>query len=348
MHGQRCVCRRLVLPVVLLLLAFAASGQTTAAGEGAGQETVAKPALPQAGSEPQTGPAPAPAAQPDEAARKEAHRKAIEAAKLIERGDWKQARQLAREAVAADPASAETHYVLAMTFEAAGELDAAETEYKKMGPFAPEPLLELSLARLYLRQGRLSEAEQQSRRAIEKNRWVPQPFLSLGAVAMRKKDYAAAIDAFSKAVEVAPGDAEPHLSLADAYRNAAHWDEALTEYSEALARKPGLPEALLGKAQTWERMGRAAEAINAYERTLEAAPGMAAAQYRLARLYATASDPALRKPQRAVQLAKAAVEATDWKNREVLEVLVRAYEANGDTAQAQQTREKMKTVTSDK
>ena len=286
--------------------------------------------------------APAPPAQPDEVARREAGRKAAEAARLIERGDWKQARQLAREAVEADPTSAETHYVLGMSYEAAGELEAAEAEYKKMGPFAPEPLLELSLARLYLRQGRLEEAEQQSRRAVEKNRWVPQPFLSLGAVAMRKKDYSAAIDAFAKAVEVAPGDWNARLSLADAYRNADHWDEALTEYSEALARKPDLIEALLGKAQTWERMGRAAEAIAGYERTLEAAPGLAAAQFRLARLYATAADPALRKPQRAVELAKAAAETTDWKNREVLDALARAYDAAGDPAQAQQTRERIK------
>jgi tetratricopeptide (TPR) repeat protein len=296
-----------------------------------------------------TGAGPAPAqqqagapAQPDESARKEARRKAAEAAKLLERGDWKQARQLAREAVEADPTSPQTHYVLGMSYEAAGELEAAEAEYKKMGPFAPEPLLELSLARLYLRQGRLEEAEQQSRRAVEKNRWVPQPFLSLGTVAMRKKDYSAAIDAFSKAVDVAPGDWNARLSLADAYRNADHWDEALTEYSEALARKPDLIEALLGKAQTWERMGRAAEAIAGYERTLEAAPGLAAAQFRLARLYATAADPALRKPHRALELAKAAAETTEWKNREVLEALARAWDTAGDAAQAQQTRDKIK------
>lgn len=293
---------------------------------------------------PAPGPQTAPQAQsqPDEAARKEARRKAAEVGRLIERGERARALALAREAVAADPNGVEAHYALGLCYEAGGELQAAEAEYRKMGPLAPEPLLELSLARLYLRQGRLDEAEQQARRAVEKNRWVPQPFLSLGAVAMRKKNYAAAIDAFSKAVEVEPRDWNTHLSLADAYRDAGHWDEALSEYAETLARKPDLPEALLGKAQTWDGMGRAGEAIAAYEQTLEAAPDLVAAQFRLARLYATAANPALRKPQRAVELAAAAAEATQWKNREVLETLVRAYEAAGDPAKAQQARDKIK------
>jgi tetratricopeptide (TPR) repeat protein len=303
--------------------------------------TMQSPAAGQAGSPPAPT-APPQATQPDEAARKEAHRKAVEAGKMIERGEVERAEALAREAVAADPTSAETHYMLAMSLEAGGQLEQAEAEYKRMGPFAPEPLLELSLSRLYLRQGKLDAAEQQARRAVEKNRWVPQPFLSLGAVQMKRKNYAAAIDAFSKAVEVDPAGWINHLSLADAYRDTEHWDEAMAEYSEALARKPDFPEALLGKAETWDRMGRAADAIAGYERALEAAPHLVAAQYKLARLYATAADTALRKPQRALALATAAAEATQWKNREVLETLVRACEAAGDTAKAQQARDKLK------
>ena len=88
---------------------------------------------------------------PVESSKKEAQKKAVEAGRLIGRGEWKQARALAKEAVAADPSSAHAHYVLGLAYEAGGELEAAEAEYKKMGLLAPEPVLEVSLARLYLR-----------------------------------------------------------------------------------------------------------------------------------------------------------------------------------------------------
>jgi len=281
---------------------------------------------------------------PSAEARAQAHQKAVEAGRLIERGDLKQALALAREAVTADPASAETHYVLGLAYEAVGDLASAEAEYKKMGTYAPEPLLEISLARLYLRQDRLAEAEQQARRAVEKNRWIPQTFLSLGAVYMKRRNHTAAIDAFAKAVEVEPRDWNARLSLADAYRHAGHWDEALTQYAQALAMKPGHPEALLGRAQTWEEMRRPGEAIVAYEKALEAAPSLLAARYRLARLYLNAADPALRKPERAVELAASAAEATQWQDVRVLETLAEAYTRTGDTDRAEQVREKLKAL----
>ena len=183
-----------------------------------------------------------------------------------------------------------------------------------MGLLAPDSLLEVSLARLYLRQGRLAEAEQQAHRAVKKNRWVPQTHLALGTVAMRKKNYPTAIAAFSKAVGVAPRDWNARLSLADAHRHAQDWDEALAQYAQALVLKPHHPEGLLGKAKTWEQMGRPAEAITGYEKALEAAPNLLMAQYNLARLYLTVTDPVLADPQRAVELATAAAEATGWKN----------------------------------
>ncbi len=290
---------------------------------------------------PATGAAPAPAPG---AEKKEAHKKSVEAGLLLGHGELKRALELAQEAVAADPESAEAHYVLGMALEAAGDLEAAESEYKKMGLQAPESLLEVSLARLYLRQGRLAEAEQQARRAVEKNRWVPQVHLTLGAVAMRKKNYAAAITAFTNAVDLNPRDWNARVSLADACRQARRWDDALTHYGQALARKPDLPEALLGKALTWEQMGRQAEAIAAYEKALETVPDLLAAQINLARLYLSVQDQALAKPARALELAKAAAEATEWKNAAVLETLADAYARNGDAVLAQEIRERAKAL----
>jgi superkiller protein 3 len=278
----------------------------------------------------------APQATPEDL-KKQAHQKAMEAGRLIERGELKQAEALAREAVAADPESAETHYTLGLCYEAQGNLAQAEAEYKKMGVYAPEPLLELSLARLYLRQGRLDEAEQQARSAVKKNPWVPQPHLSLGAVAMRKRDYKIAIEEFSAAVQADPREWNSRISLADAYRAVGRFNDALTEYSQALALKPDHPEALLGQAQAWEQLARQAEAIAAYEKLLEVAsnvpPGI---KYRLAKLYNQVADPKVRNPQRAVELATAAADASNWENREVLQTLAEAYQSAGQPDKARE------------
>lgn len=284
-----------------------------------------------------------PAAQqepPAEARKQEAHRKSMEVGRLIAAGDLKQAEALAREAVAADPENPETHYALGLCLEATGKLDEAVAEYKRMGVYAPEPLLELSLARIYLRQGKLEEAERQSRLAIAKNHWVPQPHLSLGAVAMRKRDYKTAIEAFSAAVDVEPRDWNARLSLGDAYRAVGRYDDALAQYTQALALKPDHPQALLGRAQAWEQLGRWVEAVTAYEKAIEADPDMVLAQYRLAHLYNIVPDPALQKRQRAIDLAQKAAEATEWRDRRILEILAVAYEQAGQAAKAREVRKR--------
>lgn len=277
---------------------------------------------------------------PAEARKQEAHRKSIEVGRLIALGDLKQAEALAREAVAADPENPETHYALGLCLEATGRLDEAVAEYKKMGLDAPEPLLELSLARVFLRQGKLDEAEGQSRLAVAKNRWVPQPHLSLGAVAMRKRDYKTAIEAFSAAVEVEPRDWNARISLGDAYRAVGRFDEALIQYTQALALKPDHPQALLGRAEAWEQLGRWADAVGAYEKALEADPEMVLAEYRLAHLYNTVPDPALQKRGRAIELALKAAEATEWRNLRILEILAVAYERAGQADKAREVRKK--------
>ena len=277
-----------------------------------------------------------------EDARNLARAKATEAARLLEQGDWQRALAAAREAVEADGTSAQAHYVLAMSYEAGGDLRAAEQQYKLMGPFAPEPLLELSLARLYLREGRLAEAEENARAAVEKNRWIPQPYLTLGAVSMRRRNYAGAIDAFRKAVEKDPRGWNSRISLGDAYRGAGQWDEALAEYTQALAMKPEHPEALLGRALTWEQMGREREAIGAYGNALAAVPNLLAARHNLAKLLLNARDTSLRDPKRALELAVAAAEATGHQNAEILETLSEAYLRTGDPVRSEEMRRKAK------
>lgn len=330
----------LPLAVFLLLVFPHFAGALDLTVGGAQEEPAPSAAAPPPAAQDKTPPAPA----VSDEAKREANRKAIEAGRLVAEGDWRRARELARQAVAADPENPQTHYALGLTFEAEGDLAGAEAEYRRMGVYAPEPLLEISLARIYLRQGRISDAERQARRAVERNRWVPQPHMSLGAVLMRKSDYNGAVDSFKAAVEADPRNLTARLSLADAYRDAGHLDEALAEYAEALTLQPGQPEALLGRAETWERMGRPREAVVAYEKALEAQPQSLLAEYKLARLYLMASDPDLRKPQRAVKLALAAAEQTKWQNRTILETLAQAYAQAGDLARSTDVREKAKAL----
>ena len=96
--------------------------------------------------------------------------------------------------------------------------------------------------------------------------------------------------------------------LGDALSRKGSVDEALAAYEEAVRLDPNCPTGQAGLAGTLVRLGKDREAIAAYKEAVRLKGDFDEAHNSLAWLLATAADPALREPARAVELAKRAVE----------------------------------------
>jgi tetratricopeptide (TPR) repeat protein len=83
-----------------------------------------------------------------------------------------------------------------------------------------------------------------------------------------------------------------------------------------------------------DHLGKYAEAIAHYEKALTLTPDDPATLNNLALLYATASNPEVRSPKMAVQLAVRACDATINQMARYMDTLARGYAADGDFFQA--------------
>jgi Zn-dependent protease with chaperone function len=113
-------------------------------------------------------------------------------------------------------------------------------------------------------------------------------------------------------------------------RLGAHFLE--TAATRELARNPHQPDLLTLLGDIHQSRGRLAEAAAAYEEAISLDPRQARALNNLAWLYVTADDPALRRPERALELALRAAALDPAPH--VLDTLAESYYANGRFAEA--------------
>jgi len=100
--------------------------------------------------------------------------------------------------------------------------------------------------------------------------------------------------------------------------------------------------AALEQVQAAQRLlmaGRVAAAIQQYEQVLNVQSNSPAALSQLAWLLATASEPDLRNPRRAVQMAHLAVKLTEAREAAMMVILATTYAADGQLAKAAETAE---------
>jgi Zn-dependent protease with chaperone function len=113
-------------------------------------------------------------------------------------------------------------------------------------------------------------------------------------------------------------------------RLSAHFLE--TAATRELVRDPHQPDLLTLLADIYQSRDRLAEAAAAYERAIALDPRQARALNNLAWLYATSDDPALRRPERALTLARRAADLDPAPH--VLDTLAESYYVNSRFAEA--------------
>ncbi len=209
--------------------------------------------------------------------------------------DETQLRRAEAKIVADCPDGAAAHYVTALQFERAGNVDGAIEEYRKALRLERDfPLASGNLGLLYAQKGMNDDASVELARALSS---TPNPkyHWAMGRILAQSKVYPLAIYHFNEAARQLSRDPVLFTELAEVYTASGQPDNALEEYHRALTVDPGHVKAHVGTASIF--LGR-------------------------------------NEPDKAVvELKKAA--AIDPQNRDVHLMLAGIYEKKGDAKQAE-------------
>ena len=205
------------------------------------------------------------------------------------------------------------HLEAAVKRHRAGDLDGAETLYRKVLDGAPENADALNLWGLIAHQrgeygsaigriqralaaapdnagfhanlglslhaaGRLEEAEASLNRALERQPGDPAIEFKLGNVLADLKLYGAAAQAYRRALDAEPRRLGAALNLAAALREARRFDEAAEAYRGALLLDAENPGALAGLGAALGMLGRNDEALESLDAALAAELGPSEAE----------------------------------------------------------------------
>jgi protein O-GlcNAc transferase len=178
------------------------------------------------------------------------------------------------------------------------------------------------------RQGRLRDAEEFCRRALERQ---PREFAALhllGALRLQQDQPEEAIKLIAAALELEPGSAVAHANYGLALAALRRPEEALASYAEALRINPQSADALANQGDAYCDLGRPQEGLASYDRALAINPRLVGALVnRGLALYTLGQRPeALQSHERALAVDPDNAEA--WNNRgTVLQELGREREA---------------------
>ncbi len=134
-----------------------------------------------------------------------------------------------------------------------------------------------SLGLTLYHQGGVGEAVQQLEAALRVAPETPdaekaQVVYTLGGIAANGADFEKAAQRFAEAARLDPGFALPYLQLGNLRTRAREYAAAIEDYDRALAIDPTLAEAMFNRATALMDLGRFAEALPALERLLVLAP----------------------------------------------------------------------------
>ena len=230
---------------------------------------------------------------------------------LEQTGRTEEALDAASRAVAAQPEDRGSRLLLARLSSRAGHPERAEEELRRLLAADPEDgEALLALGSVLETRERRTEALETYRRAaaldghprIQARAHVFLADLVSGGGRTRDGD-GAALEHLDRAAELAPELPEVHLARASALGQAGRYADAAAAYGRAVELAPGDAAAHFGRATALLVAGREGAARRRLEESVQALPEDLALRHALARLLATAEDPAVRNGARALELA---------------------------------------------
>jgi tetratricopeptide (TPR) repeat protein len=134
--------------------------------------------------------------------------------------------------------------------------------------------------------------------------------------------------------------AATHIKSGDALYGQGKLEESIFEYREAARLDPTNADLWMRLGQAYEQTGHGEDALYSLEKGLEADPGNVGILNHMGWFYATAEDPTLRDPAKALAYAQRAVDASDGKEANILDTLAEAYYVNQQYDEAIETEER--------
>jgi tetratricopeptide (TPR) repeat protein len=147
-------------------------------------------------------------------------------------------------------AHVDASYVLGISYIQTTDYDNARKAFATMFGVPPDsPSAHLFLARMLMRQGFDTIAEQEAKKSVELNPKLPMGNYLLGEMYIFKSRIPEAIKAFEAELAINPAHAATYYRLADAYTRVQRWDDAekLLQQSIWLDSTASGPFILMGK-----------------------------------------------------------------------------------------------------
>jgi Flp pilus assembly protein TadD len=176
-----------------------------------------------------------------------------QAQEALAQGDYAQARQLYRQALAAHGDHPDVHYGLATVNFLLNDLHGAAYHFMEVtrldtmraGAF-------INLGAVYNRLGRTEDAITALRRGIQIDGGRAEGYYNLGVVYKQCNQLELAIQAYREATRINPRMADAHYNLANIYLERENFPMAISHYRHALELRP-----------TWEKAQRGLESAQA-------------------------------------------------------------------------------------
>jgi predicted O-linked N-acetylglucosamine transferase (SPINDLY family) len=127
--------------------------------------------------------------------------------------------------------------------------------------------------------GRMDEAEQAYRAALELAPGQGEALYLMGLLQLQRGQPAQAEQFLAKAVAALPQEPNAHYYRGEAFAAQTRYTEAIDSFGRAIALKPDFAQALVDRGLALESLGRTQEAIASFDQAIKAEPGLAAAHF---------------------------------------------------------------------
>ena len=224
----------------------------------------------------------------------------------------------------------------ALALHQSGQLDMAETKYRKLLNFLPSNTVLLNnVGLIAFQKGKLQEALKIIEKSLQVNPNQPISFNNLGNVLKGLKRLDEALISYDRAIDLKPDYADAYFNRGNTLQSLKRLDEALTSFGDAIAFKTDFVDAYINRGNTLKDLKRLDEALTSYDCAIALKSDCIEAYYNrgIALTYLKQLDEALASYDRAIVLKPDYADA--YSNRgNVLKDLKRLDEALTSCGQA--------------